>query len=233
MSKISIKNLNMRYRRKVLDNLDLELDSGQIVGLVGPNGTGKSTLLRILAGLEKTYKGEILINGKKPDYNTYKEISYQADKFTLDEKLSVREVVKTYKKFFEDFDEDKFYKLFNEFKLPADSKVSEMSKGMREKLQIALSLSRKTGIYLLDEPISGVDPSARKAIINIILNNFEEDSLLIISTHLISQIEPLLDRVLFLSEGKIYLNKTVDEIRSENNMGIEEYFTEVFWWENY
>lgn len=104
---------------------------------------------------------------------------------------------------------------------------------MREKLQIALSLSRKTGIYLLDEPISGVDPSARKAIINIILNNFEEDSLLIISTHLISQIEPLLDRVLFLSEGKIYLNKTVDEIRSENNMGIEEYFTEVFWWENY
>lgn len=233
MSKISIKNLNMRYRRKVLDNLDLELDSGQIVGLVGPNGTGKSTLLRILAGLEKTYKGEILINGKKPDYNTYKEISYQADKFTLDEKISVKEVVKTYKKFFDDFDENKFYKLFNEFKLPADSKVSEMSKGMREKLQIALSLSRKTGIYLLDEPISGVDPSARKAIINIILNNFEENSLLIISTHLISQIEPLLDRVLFLSEGKIYLNKTVDEIRSENNMGIEEYFTEVFWWENY
>lgn len=233
MSKISIKNLNMRYRRKVLDNLNLELDSGQIVGLVGPNGTGKSTLLRILAGLEKTYKGEILINGKKPDYNTYKEISYQADKFTLDEKISVKEVVKTYKKFFDDFDEDKFYKLFNEFKLPFDSKVREMSKGMREKLQIALSLSRKTGIYLLDEPISGVDPSARKAIINIILNNFEEDSLLIISTHLISQIEPLLDRVLFLSEGKIYLNKTVDEIRSENNMGIEEYFTEVFWWENY
>lgn len=228
MSKISIKNLNMRYRRKVLDNLNLELDSGQIVGLVGPNGTGKSTLLRILAGLEKTYKGEILINGKKPDYNTYKEISYQADKFTLDEKISVKEVVKTYKKFFDDFDEDKFYKLFNEFKLPFDSKVREMSKGMREKLQIALSLSRKTGIYLLDEPISGVDPSARKAIINIILNNFEEDSLLIISTHLISQIEPLLDRVLFLSEGKIYLNKTVDEIRLENNMGIEEYFTEVF-----
>ena len=127
MSKISIKNLNMRYRRKVLDNLDLELDSGQIVGLVGPNGTGKSTLLRILAGLEKTYKGEILINGKKTDYNTYKEISYQADKFTLDEKISVKEVVKTYKKFFDDFDENKFYKLFNEFKLPADSKVSEMS----------------------------------------------------------------------------------------------------------
>lgn len=228
MSKISIKNLNMRYRRKVLDNLNLELDSGQIVGLVGPNGTGKSTLLRILAGLEKTYKGEILINGKKPDYNTHKEISYQADKFTLDEKISVKEVVKTYKKFFDDFDEDKFYKLFNEFKLPTDSKVREMSKGMKEKLQIALSLSRKTGIYLLDEPISGVDPSARKAIINIILNNFEEDSLLIISTHLISQIEPLLDRVLFLSEGKIYLNKTVDEIRAENNMGIEEYFTEVF-----
>lgn len=228
MSKLEIKNLSMGYKNKVLDDLNLELEKGQIVGLVGPNGAGKSTLLRILAGLEMTYKGSVKINGEEISYKTAEVLSYQADRFTLSEKLSVKEVVKTYKLFFKDFDEDKFYKLMKEFKLPEKAKVKEMSKGMREKMQIALSLSRKAEIFLLDEPISGVDPSARKAIIETILNNFEEDNLIIVSTHLINQIEPLLDRVLFLSDGKITVNKTVDEIRSEENMSIEDYFTEVF-----
>ena len=228
MSKLEIKNLSMGYKNKVLDDLNLELEKGQIVGLVGPNGAGKSTLLRILAGLEMTYKGNVLIDGENITYKTAEILSYQPDKFSMSEKLSVKEVVKTYKLFFKDFDEDKFYKIFNEFNLPEKAKVKEMSKGMREKMQIALSLSRKAEIFLLDEPISGVDPSARKAIIQTILNNFEEDNLIIVSTHLINQIEPLLDRVLFLSDGKITVNKTVDEIRSEENMSIEDYFTEVF-----
>lgn len=228
MSKLEIKNLNMGYKNKVLDDLNLELDKGQIVGLVGPNGAGKSTLLRILAGLEQTYKGEVLVGGKELDYKMADIISYQPDKFALSDKLAVKEVVNIYKLFFKDFDEEKFYKIFNEFKLPEKAKVKEMSKGMREKMQIALSLSRNADIYLLDEPISGVDPSARKKIIDIILNNFQEDSLIILSTHLINQIEPLLDRVLFLSDGKISINKTVDEIRSEENKSIEDYFTEVF-----
>lgn len=228
MSKLEIKNLNMGYKNKVLDNLNLELDKGQIVGLVGPNGAGKSTLLRILAGLEKTYTGKVIIDGEEISYKSADIISYQADKFALSNKLSVKEVVRTYKAFFKDFDEEKFYKIYKEFKLPEKAKVREMSKGMREKMQIALSLSRKAEIFLLDEPISGVDPSARKAIIETILNNFEEDSLIILSTHLINQIEPLLDRVLFLSDGKISVNKTIDEIRSEENMSIEDYFTEVF-----
>ena len=228
MSKLEIKNLNMGYKNKVLDDLNLELDKGQIVGLVGPNGAGKSTLLRILAGLEQTYKGEVLVDGKELDYKMADIISYQPDKFALSDKRAVKEVVNIYKLFFKDFDEEKFYKIFNEFKLPEKAKVKEMSKGMREKMQIALSLSRNADIYLLDEPISGVDPSARKKIIDIILNNFQEDSLIILSTHLINQIEPLLDRVLFLSDGKISINKTVDEIRSEENKSIEDYFTEVF-----
>lgn len=228
MSKLEIKNLSMGYKNKVLDDLNLELEKGQIVGLVGPNGAGKSTLLRILAGLEMTYKGNVLIDGENITYKTAEILSYQPDKFSMSEKLSVKEVVKTYKLFFKDFDEDKFYKIFNEFNLPQKAKVKEMSKGMREKMQIALSLSRKAEIFLLDEPISGVDPSARKSIIQTILNNFEEDNLIIVSTHLINQIEPLLDRVLFLSDGKIMINKTVDEIRSEENMSIEDYFTEVF-----
>lgn len=228
MSKLEIKNLSMGYKNKVLDDLNLELEKGQIVGLVGPNGAGKSTLLRILAGLEMTYKGNVLIDGENINYKTADILSYQPDKFALSDRLSVNEIVKTYKLFFKDFDEDKFYKVFNEFNLPQKAKVKEMSKGMREKMQIALSLSRKAEIFLLDEPISGVDPSARKAIIETILNNFEEDNLIIVSTHLINQIEPLLDRVLFLSDGKIMINKTVDEIRSEENMSIEDYFTEVF-----
>lgn len=228
MSKLEIKNLSMGYKNKVLDDLNLELEKGQIVGLVGPNGAGKSTLLRILAGLEMTYKGNVLIDGENITYKTAEILSYQPDKFAMGEKLSVKEVVKTYKLFFKDFDEEKFYKIYEEFNLPQKAKVKEMSKGMREKMQIALSLSRKAEIFLLDEPISGVDPSARKAIIETILNNFEEDNLIIVSTHLINQIEPLLDRVLFLSDGKIMMNKTVDEIRSEENMSIEDYFTEVF-----
>ena len=228
MSKLEIKNLSMGYKNKVLDDLNLELEKGQIVGLVGPNGAGKSTLLRILAGLEMTYKGNVLIDGENITYKTAEILSYQPDKFAMSEKLSVKEVVKTYKLFFKDFDEEKFYKIYEEFNLPQKAKVKEMSKGMREKMQIALSLSRKAEIFLLDEPISGVDPSARKAIIETILNNFEEDNLIIVSTHLINQIEPLLDRVLFLSDGKIMMNKTVDEIRSEENMSIEDYFTEVF-----
>lgn len=170
----------------------------------------------------------MVIDGEELSYKTAEILSYQPDKFALSDKLSVKEVVRTYKKFFKDFDEEKFYRIYEEFKLPQGAKVKEMSKGMREKMQIALSLSRRAEIFLLDEPISGVDPSARKAIIQTILNNFEEDSLIILSTHLINQIEPLLDRVLFLSEGKISLNKTVDEIRSEKNMSIEDYFTEVF-----
>ena len=228
MSKLEIKNLNMGYKNKVLDNLNLELEKGQIVGLVGPNGAGKSTLLRILAGLEKTYSGSVIIDGEEISYKTADIISYQPDKFALSNKLSVKEVVRTYKAFFKDFDEEKFYRIYKEFNLPEKAKVREMSKGMREKMQIALSLSRKAEIFLLDEPISGVDPSARKAIIETILNNFDEDSLIILSTHLINQIEPLLDRVLFLSDGKISVNKTIDEIRSEENMSIEDYFTEVF-----
>lgn len=228
MSKLEIKNLSMGYKNKVLDDLNLELEKGQIVGLVGPNGAGKSTLLRILAGLEMTYKGNVLIDGENITYKTAEILSYQPDKFAMSEKLSVKEVVKTYKLFFKDFDEEKFYRIYEEFNLPEKAKVKEMSKGMREKMQIALSLSRKAEIFLLDEPISGVDPSARKAIIETILNNFEEDNLIIVSTHLINQIEPLLDRVLFLSDGKIMINKTVDEIRSEENMSIEDYFTEVF-----
>ncbi|MET3616966.1 ABC-2 type transport system ATP-binding protein [Peptoniphilus olsenii] len=184
--------------------------------------------MRILAGLEMTYSGEVLVNGEKPSANTKSFVSYQPDRFSLDERLSVKETMETYANFFEDFNETKFKSLLADFKLPFDSKIKEMSRGMKEKVQIALSLSRDAELYLLDEPISGVDPASRKIIIDAILKNFEEDSLLIVSTHLINAIEPLLDRVLFLSDGKIFLNETVDYIRDEKKMSLEDYFTEVF-----
>lgn len=228
MNAIEIHKLNMSYKHKVLNDLDLNLEYGQIVGLVGENGTGKSTLLRILAGLEMTYKGDVKVNGEKPGASSKSYVSYQPDKFSLDESLSVKETMDTYKLFFDDFDDKKFKALLADFKLPFDSKIKEMSKGMKDKIQIALSLSRNAKIFLLDEPISGVDPSSRKIIIDAILKNFDENSLLIISTHLINAIEPLLDRVVFLSDGKIFLNESVDYIRDEKKMSIEDYFTEVF-----
>lgn len=226
---IQISNLTINYGKNlVFNNLSLSLEKGQIVGLVGPNGSGKSTLLRILAGLERDYKGEVLLNNESPSERTKDIVSFQADRLALNEKYKLSEVIKIYEDFFEDFDTEKFLKLISDFSLAQNMRISEMSKGMRDKVQIALSLSRNAKIYLLDEPMSGVDPSARRKILKTIVDNLNEDSLLIISTHLISQIEPILDRAVFIGNGKVLVNDTVDEIRTKENMGVEEFFEEVF-----
>lgn len=226
---IQISNLTINYGKNlVFNNLSLSLEKGQIVGLVGPNGSGKSTLLRILAGLERDYKGEVLLNNESPSERTKDIVSFQADRLALNEKYKLSEVIKIYEDFFEDFDTEKFLKLISDFSLAQNMRISEMSKGMRDKVQIALSLSRNAKIYLLDEPMSGVDPSARRKILKTIVDNLNEDSLLIISTHLISQIEPILDRAVFIGNGQVLVNDTVDEIRTKENMGVEEFFEEVF-----
>lgn len=226
---IQISNLTINYGKNlVFNNLSLSLEKGQIVGLVGPNGSGKSTLLRILAGLERDYKGEVLLNNESPSERTKDIVSFQADRLALNEKYKLSEVIKIYEDFFEDFDTEKLLKLISDFSLAQNMRISEMSKGMRDKVQIALSLSRNAKIYLLDEPMSGVDPSARRKILKTIVDNLNEDSLLIISTHLISQIEPILDRAVFIGNGQVLVNDTVDEIRTKENMGVEEFFEEVF-----
>lgn len=225
---ITIRNLTMKYGgRPVIDGLNLDLEKGQIVGLLGENGSGKTTLLRILTGLERNYKGDVKINGKNPGSFTNKDISYQPDHLPVDYSLKIRKVGKIYQNFFDDFDEGKFLNLIEGFDIDKDLKIKECSKGMKDKVQIALSLSRKSPVYILDEPMSGIDPKSRKIILQTIIDNFDYEGLLIISTHLISEIEKVLDRAIFIDNGKILVNERVDDIREKENMGVEEYFTEV------
>lgn len=226
---LEIKNLSIAYKNKlVLDKLNLYFKKGEIVGLLGPNGSGKTTLLRILAGLEKNYKGEVKIGGENPDYLTKSFVSYQPDHLPLDKSYNLVKISNLYDEFFEDFSKEKFEKIIKDFKLDMKMKIKNMSKGMKDKVQIALSLSRKSDLYLLDEPMSGIDPASRKKIMDVIIDNFDSEGLMIISTHLISQIERLLDKVVFISDGKIILEENIDDLREKHKMGVEEYFEEVF-----
>lgn len=226
---LEIKNLSIAYKNKlVLDKLNLYFKKGEIVGLLGPNGSGKTTLLRILAGLEKNYKGEVKIGGENPDYLTKSFVSYQPDHLPLDKSYNLIQISNLYDEFFEDFSKEKFEKIIRDFKLDMKMKIKNMSKGMKDKVQIALSLSRKSDLYLLDEPMSGIDPASRKKIMDVIIDNFYSEGLMIISTHLISQIERLLDKVVFISDGKIILEENIDDLRQKHKMGVEEYFEEVF-----
>lgn len=226
---LEIKNLSIAYKNKlVLDKLNLYFKKGEIVGLLGPNGSGKTTLLRILAGLEKNYKGEVKIGGENPDYLTKSFVSYQPDHLPLDKSYNLIQISNLYDEFFEDFSKEKFEKIIKDFKLDMKIKIKNMSKGMKDKVQIALSLSRKSDLYLLDEPMSGIDPASRKKIMDVIIDNFDSEGLMIISTHLISQIERLLDKVVFISDGKIILEENIDDLRQKHKMGVEEYFEEVF-----
>lgn len=225
---IETRNLTMVYNGKaVLENVNLNLADGQIIGLVGENGSGKTTLLRILAGLERNYMGEVKINGNKPGGLTNEQISYQPDHIALEDSLKISDVASVYEKFYNDFDSKKFYELLVGFDISRDLKVKECSKGMKEKVQIALTLSRKTKIYLLDEPLSGIDPKSRKMVLKTIIENFDYEGILLLSTHLIGEVERALDRVIFISHGKCVADESVDEIREKHHMGVEDYFTEV------
>lgn len=225
---IDIKNLTKVYNGKAaLDDINLNIGDGQIVGLVGENGSGKTSLLRVLAGLERNYKGSVKINEFRPGGLTNDIVSYQPDHLPLDKSMKINDIVALYAKFYDDFNENKFYDLLKGFDISPNLKLNECSKGMREKIQIALSLSRKAKVYLLDEPISGIDPKSRKMVINTIIENFDYDGILLISTHLIAEIEKVLDRAIFLKNGQIIVNESVDDIRLKHNMGVEDYFAEV------
>lgn len=229
MSLLECKNLCKSYGRKeVLKDLNLTLESGRIVGLLGPNGSGKSTFIKLVNDLLTPTDGEILIQGNHPGIETKKIISYLPERTYLNLNMKVKEVIQYFADFYDNFDTEKAYQLLKKLSIDPEDKLKTMSKGTKEKVQLILVMSRKADLYILDEPIGGVDPAARDYILDTILTNFNDHATIIISTHLISDIERILDEVVFLSNGKIALHKTADEIRTEEGTSIDGLFREVF-----
>ena len=212
----------------VLDDVNLKIPRGKIVGLLGKNGTGKSTLIKLINDLLTPTTGEVLINGKSPSVESKKIISYLPERTYLDKGMRVTDVVKFFEEFYEDFDSDKAYELLAKLELDKDMKLTKMSKGMQEKVQLILVMSRKADLYILDEPLGGVDPATRDYILDTILSNFNEGASVIISTHLIADIERILDEVIFIDKGEIVLYENADELRQERNASIDEIFRGMF-----
>lgn len=229
MELIECKNLSKNYgTKKALDNVSLQIPSGRIVGLLGSNGSGKTTLIKIINELLVPTSGEIFIKGKTPGIESKKIISYLPERTYLPYDKKVSEVIAYFKDFYSDFNVEKAYKLLNELGIKKEDKLKQMSKGTKEKVQLVLVMSRDADIYILDEPIGGVDPVARDQILDLILKNFKEGASLIISTHLIADIEKILDDVIFIHQGKILLNSSADEVRNKYHTSIENAFKEVF-----
>ena len=214
--------------KKILNNINLSIPRGKIVGLLGKNGMGKSTLIKLVNDLLTPTSGEVLINGKHPGVESKRIISYLPERTYLDKGMLVKDVIKYFEEFYSDFDKDKALKLLDDLNLDMNCKISKMSKGMQEKLQLILVMSREAELYILDEPLGGVDPATRDYILDTILNNFSEGASVIISTHLISDIERILDEVIFIDKGEIVITGSADEIRKKEKTSIDEVFRRKF-----
>lgn len=226
---IEIKGVSKFYRSQIgLSNASLTLPSGGIVGLMGPNGCGKTTLLKILAGVMQDYQGEVRLFGQTPGPKTKAFTSYLPDTSLLADNLTPRAAITQYQDFFADFDSAKAQEMVDFFRLPADRKLADMSKGMREKLQVALIMSRNARIYLLDEPISGVDPAAREVILRAVISRFNPQAIMLLSTHLISDIEPVISTAVFMSAGQIFLSGDADQLRSTYQTSLDGLFRGMF-----
>ena len=216
------------FNKKALQGANLTIQQGKIVGLLGPNGSGKTTFLKIAAGILHPSSGKLLIDGKEPGVYTKSIVSYLPDTEYLFKWMKIKDAVQYFKDFYSDFDEKKAFELLEFMKLDANSSVKSLSKGMKEKLKLTLVLSRKAKLYILDEPLGGVDPTAREKILDAIINNFSEDSSMIITTHLVNDIERIFDDVAFISDGEIVLQGNAEELRLSKNQSIDELYREVF-----
>lgn len=226
---IELKNLTKSFGRKnAIDNLTLTLPKGKIIGLLGPNGSGKSTLFKLLNGLLEPTAGEISIEGMRPSVDTKSIISYLPERTYLNEWMKVYEIVDFFADFYADFQKDKAYSMLDTLSIDPKAPLKTLSKGTKEKVQLILVMSRRAKLYLLDEPIGGVDPAARDIILSTILSNYEEGSTLLISTHLISDIEKIFDEVILLKEGQVYEYAPVEDLRERSGKSIDELFREVF-----
>lgn len=226
---LECKGLVKEYGSKTaLSGIDLTINRGRIVGLLGPNGSGKSTLIKLANGLLTPTGGKILIDGMAPGVETKKIVAYLPERTYLNDWMKVSDIINFFSDFYEDFNSEKAYDMLKKLNINSNDKLKTMSKGTKEKVQLILVMSREADLYLLDEPIAGVDPAARDYILNTIIKNYNENSTIVISTHLISDIEKILEDVIFISNGEIYLSKSVDEIRDEEGKSIDGLFREVF-----
>lgn len=227
---LECRNLSKKYGNHfyALNDLTLSLDSGQIVGLLGPNGRGQTTLIKLINGLLNPSSGEVLIDGKAPGVDTKKIVSYLPERTYLDESMKVRDIIRFFADFYDNFITDRAYQMLSDLEISADARLRTLSKGTKEKVQLILVMSRDAKLYILDEPIGGVDPAARDYILHTILANYNEESTILLSTHLIHDIENILDRVVFLKEGRLAMNAPVDDIRMEQGRSVDTLFREVF-----
>ena len=229
MELLECKNLSKSFNnKKILKDINLIIPRGKIVGLLGKNGQGKTTLIKLINDLLTPTSGEILIEGKHPGVESKKIISYLPERTYLDKEMKVIDTLNYFNEFYDNFDINKAKKLLKDLDLDINSKISKMSKGMQEKLQLILVMSREADLYILDEPLGGVDPATRDYILDTILSNFKEGSSVIISTHLISDIERILDEVIFIDKGKIILTASADELRKKEKSSIDEIFRRTF-----
>lgn len=229
MELLEIKNLSKSYGDKVvLKDINLSLSEGKIIGLLGKNGAGKTTLIKIINDLLTPSKGEVLICGKCVGVDSKKCISYLPERTYLDKSMKIKEILNYFEEFYNDFDKKRAMKLLADLELNVNECVNKMSKGMQEKLQLILVMSRRAKLYILDEPLGGVDPATRDYILDTILSNFDDDASIIISTHLISDIERILDEVIFIDKGEIVLTSSADELRKKEKASIDEIFRRRF-----
>jgi len=226
---LECRDLSKRFGSvQALEEVSLMVEPGRVIGLLGPNGSGKTTLLKLANGLLTPTGGEILIDGEAPGKVSRAIVSYLPDRPYLADWMNVRQLLDFFEDFYADFDRDRAMEMLLRLDIGEDLRIREMSKGTREKTQLILVMSRRAKLYLLDEPIGGVDPATRDYILDTIIRNYNPEAAVIISTHLIADVEQVLDDVIFINRGKIVLQSSVDEIREEHGMSVDQYFREVF-----
>ncbi len=229
MAILECKALSKRFGGiQALDNVDLSVEPGRVVGLLGPNGSGKTTMIKLANGLLTPSSGEILVDGKKPGKDTKAIVSYLPDKEYLPEWMTAKQMMDFFEDFYSDFRREKAMEMLTRLGVSADMRIKQMSKGTREKVQLILVMSREARLYLLDEPIGGVDPATRDYILETIIRNYNPEAAVIISTHLIADVEQVLDDVIFINNGRVTLQSSVDDIRGEQGRSVDQYFREVF-----
>ena len=227
---LEYKDINKSFGEKqILKNINLKIESNKIVGLLGKNGSGKSTLFKLANDLLTPTSGEVLIDGKQISAETKKLVSYLPERTYLDSSMRVVDALKFFEDFYKDFDRAKAEGLLVDLDLDKNMRLSKMSKGMKEKVQLVLVMSRQAKIYILDEPLGGVDPASRDYILKTILKNFNKDATLLISTHMIADIEKILDEVVFIDHGEIILHDKADDLRKKENATIDEIFRRKFY----